>query len=99
MFPRAQKAIEDVLEEGGFIQDGKWSSGLIDADAASKSVNKGLRYSRLLMSKIETESVDLVYEVPSQVEDVPGMPSIYFKFFDHQPSADSIIKLRTSVWN
>lgn len=99
MTPFAQKAIEDLLEDGGFIQDGKRSSGLIDAEIASKSMNTDLRYHRLLLGSIETESVDLVYEIPSQVKDVPGTPSIYFKFFDYQPSKDTIIKLRTSVWN
>src|SRR5260370_39358454 len=99
MTPTVQEAIGDVLEEGGFIQDGRQSSGLIDAEIASKSMHTDLRYSRLLTGSDETESVDLIYEVPSQVKDIPGTPSIYFKFFDHQPSADTIVKLRTSVWN
>ncbi len=99
MTPEAQRSIEDILEEGGFIQGGKRSSGLIDAQLANTSMNADLRYNRLLMGSVETESVDLVYEVPSQVKDVPGTPGIYFKFFDCQPSTEAIIKLRTTVWN
>src|SRR5713101_4496160 len=99
MIPTAREAIEDVLEQGGFIQDGMRSSGLIDAEIANRSMNTDLRYSRLLMGTTETESVDLVYEVPNQVRDVPGTPSIYFKFFDYEPESNTIVKLRTSVWN
>ncbi|MDQ2904939.1 MAG: N-6 DNA methylase [Chloroflexota bacterium] len=99
MTSTAQEAMADVLAEGGFIQNGRRSSGLIDSETARKSVNADLRYGRLLTSTTETSSVDLVYEVPNQIEGAPGTPSIYFKFLDHQPAADTFIKLRTSVWN
>ena len=94
-----QEAMEDVLKEGGFVLGGKRVSGLMDADTASASIITDLRYSRLLIGSDETETVDLVYEVPSQAEDLPGTPSIYFKYFDDNPPKDVIIKLRTAVWN
>lgn len=97
--PVARQTIESVLGDGGFSQDGKRSSGLIDKENVSSSVNTELRYGRLLTGTVETETVDLVYETPSQIKELPGIPSIYFKYFDHQPSVDTVKKLRSSVWN
>lgn len=94
-----QEAMEDVLQEGGFVRGGKRVSGLMDADTVSASIITDLRYRHLLAGSVETETVDFVYEVPGQVEDLPGTPSIYFKYFAYKPSEDTIINLRKAVWN
>lgn len=99
MTQESQEVLDAVLKDGGFIQNGKRSIGLIDSGNVNKSMQADLRYSRLLQGSVETQTIDLVYEVPSQVTNVPGTPTIYFKYFEHQPASDIIVKLRESIWN
>src|SRR6266566_5123809 len=99
MASSAQDVLEKLLEEGGFVQRGKWSSGLINAEIAKTNATTDLRYRHLFETSEENGSIiDLVYEVPNQVEDVPGTPSIYFKVIE-DPSPESIRKLRSQIWN
>jgi hypothetical protein len=99
MASTAQDVLEQVLEKGGFIQRGRWSSGLINSEIAKTNATTDLRYGRLLdKSRGNDPIVDLVYEVPGQTDDIPGHTSIYFKVLE-EPSPGTITKLRHLVWN
>lgn len=99
MAATAQNIMEYVLEKGGYIQGGKWSSGLIDVEKAKSSATTDLRYGQLFdKSRKNGSIIDLVYEVPNQASDLPGTPSIYFKILE-EPSAETIKNLRSLIWN
>src|SRR2546425_1236978 len=99
MAATAQNIFHNVLEKGGYIQGGKWSSGLIDAEKAKSSATTDLRYGQLFDKSGKNGSIiDLVYEVPNQASDLPGTPSIYFKILE-EPSAETIKNLRSLIWN
>src|SRR5258706_3033777 len=97
----AQEVLEQVLEKGGFVQGGKWSSGLMDAEKARNTATTDLRYRRLFEKSEENGStIDLVYEVPNQSTDIPGTPSIYFKVLEEsEPSPEALVNMRRLVWN
>lgn len=101
MASTAQDMLEQVLEKGGFIQDGQMSSGLINAEIARTNATTDLRYRHLFnVSGKDGSVIDLVYEVPSQSSDIPGTPSIYFKLIEEpEPSSETIKNLRSLVWN
>lgn len=100
MASTAQDVLEQVLEKGGFVQKGRWSSGLINAEIAKTNATTDLRYGHPLdTSKENGPIVDLVYEVPNDAHgSIPGNTAIYFKVLE-EPSAESITTLRTLVWN
>jgi type I restriction-modification system DNA methylase subunit len=101
MASSAQDILQQILKKGGFVQEGKRSSGLIDAETAKVNATTDLRYRHLFNTSRENGPViDLVYEVPNQASGVPGTPSIYFKVLEElEPSAETIKNLRSLVWN
>ncbi len=101
MASTANEILEQVLKIGGFIQNGKMSSGLINAETAKANATTDLRYRHLFDTSRENGPIiDLVYEVPSQSSDIPGTPSIYFKLIEEpKPSPETIKNLRSLVWN
>src|SRR6266566_2691916 len=101
MAATAQDTLDQVLETGGFVQEGKWSSGLIDAEKAKAKATTDLRYGQILdKSGNDGPILDLVYEAPSETSDFPGTPYIYFKVLEEtDPSPETIKHLRSLIWN
>jgi len=101
MAATAQDILEQVLEKGEFVQEGKWSSGLIDAEKAKATATTDLRYGQILdKSGKDGPIIDLIYEVPGETGDFPGSPYIYFKILEEaDPSPETIKHLRSLIWN
>jgi len=89
-------SLRALLEQGGFIEKGRWATGLINTDLAKVKPNTHLRYSGLF--KGAGSETDVIYEVPGPTDAVPGTPCIYFKFMD-SPLQDTIAQLRKRIWN
>src|SRR5258707_10037746 len=99
MATTARETFERLLIEAGFVENNRPSAGLFDADSAYSSLNADLRYRDIFtMSVGQFKAIDFVYEVPSQVKDVPGITSIYFKILD-QPNPALEGEIRRLVWN
>lgn len=96
MIPKLEESFKNLLEECGFIEEGQAASGLINSELAKEKVTTYLRYRSLLK---ETDVyTDLIYEVPSPTDEIPGTPCIYFKFTD-TPTNEIVNQLRTKIWN
>ncbi len=91
-----EKSFKNLLEECGFIEKGQLVPGLINSELAKERVTTYLRYRGLL--KETNVHTDLIYEVPSPVDDIPGTPCIYFKFTETR-TTEMVNQLRTKIWN
>src|SRR5438128_12058639 len=98
MTSTAQNILEQVLEQGGFVQEGKYASGLINAESAKTKMTTDLRYRQLFAPSKAESVIDFVYEIPNEIQDVPGTPCIYFKALD-EPSPEAFTNLRKLIWN
>lgn len=101
MAATAQDILGQVLEKGGFVQEGKWSSGLIDAEKAKATPTTDLRYGQVL-NKPEKDDpiINLVYETPGETDEFPKTTYIYFKTIEEaDPSSETIKQLRSLIWN
>ena len=98
MASTAWNILEQVLEEGGFVQRGRYAPGLLNAERAKTNVTTDLRYRRLFTPSKTGSVIDFVYEVPNEIDEAPGTPCIYFKALD-EPSPETFKNLRTLTWN
>src|SRR5258708_35883001 len=99
MATSSESTFDLLLKEAGFFENGRFSSGLFNADTITELLTVDLRYRDIFNKSIgQVSAVDLVYEVPSQVDDVPGITSIYFKVLD-QPNLELEAELRKLAWN
>src|SRR5712692_550721 len=101
MAATAQDILGQVLEKGGFVQEGKWSSGLIDAEKAKAAPTTDLRYGQVLdKSERDGPLINLVYEAPGETDEFPRTTYIYFKTIEEpDPSPETIKNLRSLIWN
>jgi len=85
-----------ALKSAGFItEDGTRVKGLTTAEEGKELYEVSLRHGKIL------DKIDLLYESPSNLEGMPGMPGhpcIYFKKMENI-SSESIKKIRKDIWN
>lgn len=99
MTTSTKETFERLLIEAGFVENGRRSAGLFNVASVDSVLSVDLRYSDIFTKSVgEFQAVDLIYEVPSQVADIPGITSIYFKVLD-QSNPELEEEIRKLVWN